>query len=133
MACNVTHLWTDEIEGILPREESHGQLVVVRHVDSPGSVFVLDAATGRIVWTTPAPAPRHEGHNVQVEPEEMTLLSGTTADHPPRLFFQRQFVSCVREAAFVTDPTLARFPVAGPCAKLACRRGWPGGPTIRGC
>ena len=93
-----THLWTDEIEGILPARDAHPQCVVVRRVDSPGAVYALDAASGQSVWTAPAPTLRREGHNRTLEPGQIAVLSDMGRAHPAWLFFQQEFIASVREA-----------------------------------
>jgi outer membrane protein assembly factor BamB len=97
------HLWSDEIEGVLPGGDSHRPQVVVRRVDSPGAVFALDASTGKRVWTTPAPALRGQGHEIPIASGETAILGYSPGDQAPWLLFQHQFVSCVREAPLATE------------------------------
>ena len=99
----VYHLWTDEIEGILPANPHHGQQVILRHVAAPASIYAVDASTGMRLWTTPAPSPRRQGDTVFIEPSQVAMLSGATDSRLPRLFFQHGIVSCVREAAAAAE------------------------------
>ncbi len=63
----------------------------------------------------PAPTPRHEGHQVIIEPNQIALLSETNAQQPAWIFFQHQFVSRVREvrlAASDREATVATVAVS---------------------
>jgi outer membrane protein assembly factor BamB len=103
----VSSLWSDEIEGVLPRTGEFPALVVVRRVALPGSVYALDAADGRMIWEAEAPTPRREGHQVLLDRKQIALLDAGRHGQLPGLFFQHQFVSRVCEASPAVEPPVA--------------------------
>jgi outer membrane protein assembly factor BamB len=119
----IHHLWSEEIEGILPADEHHEQRAVMRHVDSPGTVYALDTATGRTLWTAASPSPRREGHYVIFEPSQAAMLRDATTNHAPRLFFQHALVSSVYEASPATTAIRDDVPAGQQdrAARLAAR------------
>ncbi len=117
----VRHLWSHEIEGLLPADGDGKPTVILRDAENQ-AVCGLDALTGQVRWTAPSPMRAVPGYmNNGMAGLRLAMLSSPQPAQPARLFVQQRFCSRVYSAVSApsTEDNSSAPPASGPAGRLA--------------